>query len=194
NSTNPRLRQRPRPHGRPNRQSRRGARNSHSRLPQKLAVARRFGADECVDYEGHGEWWKEVLQLTGGRGVDVVYDTVGLVEVSLKCLRHGGRVLVVGFAGREGNLEKIAMNRVLLKQAQVIGYWYGETGRRDPAETAKIWRGLREMIEKGLLKPAVFEKEYVGLESVVTAMKDLSSRKVWGKAVIRLEPKENSKL
>jgi len=50
------------------------------------------------------------------------------------------------------------------------------------------------MWEKGLLKPAVFEKEYHGLESVVTAMKDLRERKVWGKAVIRMESKEKSKL
>ena len=44
------------------------------------------------------------------------------------------------------------------------------------------------MIEKGLLKPTVFEKEYRGLESVVTAMKDLAARKVWGKAVVLVKP------
>ena len=43
------------------------------------------------------------------------------------------------------------------------------------------------MWEKGLFKPTVFDKEYRGLESVVTAMKDLSERKVWGKAVIRMD-------
>jgi NADPH2:quinone reductase len=89
---------------------------------EKLDVARRFGADECVDYAENMEWWKEVLQLTNGRGVDVVYDPVGLVDKSLKCLKHKGRVLVVGFAGIDGEMEKIATNRVLLKQAQLIGY------------------------------------------------------------------------
>jgi NADPH2:quinone reductase len=88
---------------------------------EKLQAARRFGADELVNYE-QGEWWKKVLELTNGQGVDVVYDSVGLVDKSLKCLKHKGRVLVIGFAGTEGNLEKIAMNRVLLKQAQIIGY------------------------------------------------------------------------
>lgn len=88
---------------------------------EKLEIAKRFGADETIRYDD-GEWWKEVLKLTNGVGVDVVYDSVGLVDKSLKCLKHKGRVLVIGFAGTEGSIEKIAMNRVLLKQAQIIGY------------------------------------------------------------------------
>jgi len=67
------------------------------------------------------QWWKEVLQLTNDTGVDIVYDPVGLVEKSLRCLKQRGRILVIGFAGAEGNLEKVAMNRILLSQAQVLG-------------------------------------------------------------------------
>lgn len=87
----------------------------------KLDVARRFGADEALDYTS-GKWWEDVLKLTDGQGVDVVYDSVGLVNQSLSCLKHKGRVLIVGFAGREGDMEGVKMNRVLLKQAQLIGY------------------------------------------------------------------------
>lgn len=89
---------------------------------EKLAVARRFGADICINYTNDAEWWKAVMRATDQVGVDVVYDSVGLVGSSLKCLKHNGRILVIGFAGTEGNIEKIAMNRVLLKQAQIIGY------------------------------------------------------------------------
>ncbi|KAH8816496.1 quinone oxidoreductase [Xylogone sp. PMI_703] len=153
----------------------------------KLEIARRFGADECINYADGSEWWTKVLQVTDQRGVDVVYDPVGLVDRSLKCLKHKGRILVVGFAGTEGDLEKIAMNRVLLRQAQIIGYRYGETQRRDPAENAEVWRGVREMLDRGLVMPTVFDKKYRGLESVVAAMRDLSERRVWGKAVISLE-------
>jgi len=46
------------------------------------------------------------------------------------------------------------------------------------------------MWEKGLLKPTLFDREYRGLESVVSAMKDLSERKVWGKAVVLIEQEE----
>jgi NADPH2:quinone reductase len=51
------------------------------------------------------------------------------------------------------------------------------------------------LIEKGLLKPILFEKVYRGLESVVPAMKDLATRNIWGKAVILIKPeKEKPKL
>lgn len=91
--------------------------------PTKFAVARKFGADYGVDYSNEGgDWVEEVMKLTKGKGVDVVFDPVGLVDRSLKCLKQRGRILVVGFAGTEGKLERIAMNRVLLRQAQVIGY------------------------------------------------------------------------
>lgn len=89
---------------------------------EKLDVARRFGADECVNYNDGEDWWKEVLKKTGGKGVDVVYDPVGLVDKSLKCLKQKGRIILIGFAGREGDMERIAMNRILLRQAQIIGY------------------------------------------------------------------------
>jgi NADPH2:quinone reductase len=88
---------------------------------EKLKIVKRFGADEVLNYSEEG-WWQQVLKLTNGVGVDVVFDSVGLVDKSLKCLKHQGRVLVIGFAGTEGNIERIAMNRVLLKQAHIIGY------------------------------------------------------------------------
>lgn len=84
---------------------------------QKKEVVRAWGADEVIGYEG--EWWKKVLEWTGGEGVDVVFDGVG---ESLRCVKRRGRILVVGFAGREGEMERVAINRVLLKEVQVIGY------------------------------------------------------------------------
>jgi len=78
---------------------------------EKLDVAKRCGADDCINYSSP-EWWDEVLALTNGSGVDVVYDPVGLVDKSLECVKQKGRILVIGFAGTEGNLEKIGMNRV----------------------------------------------------------------------------------
>ncbi|KAE9366987.1 quinone oxidoreductase [Stipitochalara longipes BDJ] len=153
----------------------------------KLDVAKGYGADKCINYSSNPEWWKEVLGFTNGAGVDVVYDPVGLVDRSLKCVKQKGRILIVGFAGTEGNIERIATNRILLKQAQIIGYRFGMTDRIDPGETAEIWKGLKDMLEPGLLRPTVFDCNYRGLESVVSAMKDLQARKVWGKAVVLLE-------
>jgi NADPH:quinone reductase len=80
--------------------------------PGKFEVAERFGADYCVDYT-RKEWTDEVKgickKLRKG-GVDVVYDSVGKVEESLRVVGWGGRILVIGFAG--GKIEKVAMNRV----------------------------------------------------------------------------------
>lgn len=92
------------------------------------------GSVTCIDsstQEGK-EWWKVVMAETEGRGVDVVYDPVGLVDLSMKCLAHRGRVLIVGFAGRDAaTMEGIKMNRVLLKQAVLIGY-VSRTNTRPP--------------------------------------------------------------
>lgn len=149
---------------------------------EKQEVCRRYGANEVVVLEDG--WEKTVIGVTGGQGVDVVYDSVGVVESSIRCLAHFGRVILIGFAGRGGKMEKVAMNRILLKQAVVIGYRFGETDRRNPEENQRVWKGLIDMIEKGLVKPTVYKETYHGLEDVPRAMDDLAARKLWGKAVV----------
>ncbi len=54
-----------------------------------------------VDYTKPG-WEKRVVEMSGGEGVDVVYDTVGLVLGSIRCVRFGGKIVIAGFAGRKG--------------------------------------------------------------------------------------------
>ncbi|KAH6877183.1 quinone oxidoreductase [Thelonectria olida] len=152
--------------------------------PGKCAYAQSLGADLCVDYS-QKDWWEQILQATNGKGVDIIFDPVGLVDRSLKCLAHRGRVLVVGFAGRKGEMEKIAMNRVLLKQATLTGYRYGESLRRDHKEKRRIWCELQPLIDSGRIRPTVSHC-YSGLESVPQALKDLGSRKISGKAVIKI--------
>lgn len=87
----------------------------------KAEVVRRLGVLGVVRYDQDG-WEKKVLQLTGNVGVDSVYDTVGLVEKSIRCLKFGGNIVVAGFAGLGGKMETLAMNRVLLKGAKLLGY------------------------------------------------------------------------
>ncbi|KAF7561471.1 hypothetical protein G7046_g2673 [Stylonectria norvegica] len=152
--------------------------------PEKCEYARDFGANSCFNYS-QGAWWEQILEATEGRGVDVVFDPVGLVDLSLKCITHRGRILVVGFAGREGQMEKIAMNRVLLKQVTLMGYRYGESIRRCPEERQRIWRELQPLLDAGMIRPAV-SKCYSKLESVPQALMDLSQRKIAGKAVIQV--------
>ncbi|KAI0121175.1 zeta-crystallin [Xylariales sp. AK1849] len=102
---------------------------------EKCKVVEGFGAEACINYSKTESWWKVVSTFTRGRGVNVVFDSVGLVGDSLRCLADRGRILVVGFAGREDaegkdrgkgdkkeGMEAVMMNRVLLKQASLIGY------------------------------------------------------------------------
>ncbi|KAB5566962.1 quinone oxidoreductase [Coniochaeta sp. 2T2.1] len=146
------------------------------------------GRVKVFDTAKEGKWWETILQETGGKGVDVVFDGVGMVDQSLKSLAHRGRVLVVGFAGRDaGSMEAVKMNRVLLKQAVLIGYRYGESSRRYPGEKEQIWRELWPLIEEGKIRPVVYDEVYKGLESVPRALKDLEERKVWGKAVVTVD-------
>lgn len=95
----------------------------------KREVCRRFGADWVVDYSGEG-WAKEVVELcrrertgNGQVGVDVVFDPVGMVDQSLRCVAWNARLVVIGFAA--GNIEKVAMNRVLLKNVSLVGLHWG---------------------------------------------------------------------
>jgi len=78
------------------------------------------GVDACVSYKEKA-WEKKVQDISQG-GVSVVYDAVGMVESSLRCCKFGGTVVIVGFAGRGGDMEKLKVNRILLKGAGVVGY------------------------------------------------------------------------
>ncbi|KAL2881206.1 hypothetical protein SGCOL_003497 [Colletotrichum sp. CLE4] len=154
---------------------------------EKCDVARQSGADVCINYSEDAAWWDRVLELTDGQGVDVVFDPVGLVDRSLKCIAHRGKILIVGFAGIKDDMEKIAMNRVLLKQISLIGYRYGESLRRYPEEEKAIWDQLRPLMETDKIRPVIYHVEYPGLESVPRALKDMTGRKIWGKAVVTLD-------
>ncbi|KAI9726296.1 MAG: transcription elongation factor spt5 [Chrysothrix sp. TS-e1954] len=124
---------------------------------------------------------------TEDEGVDVTFDNVGLVEQSIRCSRYGARVLICGFVGRGGAMEKLAMNRILLKGVQVIGYRYGEQTRRHPNEAQFIWLELERMMEHGQIEPIIHDQVFSGLESVGTALTALQDGKVLGKAVINIQ-------
>jgi NADPH:quinone reductase-like Zn-dependent oxidoreductase len=87
---------------------------------EKRGVLERLGVEACVEYAEDG-WEARVLEISGG-GVSVVYDAVGMVERGIRCCRYGGKVVVIGFAGRGGDMEMLKVNRVLLKGVAVVGY------------------------------------------------------------------------
>lgn len=151
----------------------------------KLDVAKRFGADYGINYRDD-EWWTQVQNLTPNkRGVDIVYDPVGLIDKSMKCIAFSGRLLVIGFVS--GTWENIATNRILLKNIAVMGLHWGAYSKFEPDEITRVWDGLFELFESGKLRAATYdEQEYVGLESVSDALKALGGRETWGKVVVKV--------
>jgi NADPH2:quinone reductase len=151
---------------------------------EKSDMLKRIGVEACVRYDEPG-WEERVKEVTGG-GVDIVYDAVGMVESCLKCCAYGGRVVVVGFAGRDGDIENIRANRILLKSAAVMGYRFGEHGRQAPEQAAQVWKDFDRMVEEGVIEAVVYKEHYEGLDDVPRAMLDLAERRVWGRAVIEV--------
>ncbi|PSR81382.1 hypothetical protein BD289DRAFT_393507 [Coniella lustricola] len=160
---------------------------------RKLEVAKQFGADYAVDYRD-AKWPELVKKLTPqGRGVDIVYDPVGLVDKSTKCVAWNGRILVVGFAA--GTIEKLALNKVLLKNISIVGIHWGMYAKMEAQTERRVWEEILALVEQGKFRATVFtDKEFVGLESIPEALKALGSRETWGKVVVKVPQDGSAKL
>jgi len=160
---------------------------------RKNEVAKNYGADHVIDYR-KSDWPEQVKKLTPkGRGVDIVYDPVGLVAQSLKCIAWNGRALVIGFAA--GNIEKLATNRVLLKNVSIVGLHWGMYATMEPETVETVWDGLFKLMDEGRFKGTCFtDKEFVGLEAVPSALKALGERETWGKVVVKVPQEGQSKM
>ena len=90
----------------------------------KLLAARDAGADHLIDYRRE-DLRARVLELTAGRGADVIFDPVGgeAFDVSLRCVAPEGRLIPMGFAS--GTIPQIPANILLVKNVTVIGFYYG---------------------------------------------------------------------
>ncbi|QPG94732.1 hypothetical protein C2857_006864 [Epichloe festucae Fl1] len=160
---------------------------------RKLEVAKSFGADHVLDYKDP-EWPAKVKKLTPkGCGVDIVYDPVGLVDKSTKCTAWNGRILIVGFAG--GAIEKVAMNKVLLKNISLVGIHWGAYSVNERETVSVVWNGVRKLVKEGKLKGTEFtDEEFVGLDRVKDALIALSGRGTWGKVVVKIPQEGVSRL
>jgi NADPH:quinone reductase len=149
----------------------------------KLAFTREHGADDVINYAT--EDLKERLrQLTGGKGVDVIYDPVGggFAEQALRSIAWEGRFLVVGFAA--GEIPKLPLNLVLLKSCDVRGVFWGAWTERDPDGNRANIADLVRWCAEGKLSAHVHAS--FPLEQTAQALKVLADRKAMGKVVLRI--------
>ncbi|WP_041375305.1 NADPH:quinone oxidoreductase family protein [Polymorphum gilvum] len=147
----------------------------------KLAFARSLGAAHTINYDS--ESLKDRLKaLTGGEGVDVVYDPVGgeLAEQALRATAWQGRFLVVGFAS--GTIPKIPLNLVLLKGCDIRGVFWGESIVRDPEGHWANMAQILDWVRQGRLNPHIHA--VYPLDQTAEALAEIAGRSVRGKVIV----------
>ncbi|HZP76862.1 MAG TPA: NADPH:quinone oxidoreductase family protein [Pseudolabrys sp.] len=148
----------------------------------KLDFVRKHGADAGINYARDD--LKETLRaLTDGRGANVIYDPVGgaYAEAALRSIAWEGRFLVVGFAA--GEIPKLPLNLVLIKGCDVVGVFWGSFVQRDPAGNRANIAQLAAWCADGKLSAHVHA--VYPLKDAAAALKDIASRKVMGKVLLR---------
>lgn len=154
---------------------------------EKLALAKQHGADAVFNYTSEIIKAK-VMEFTGDRGIDVVYDPVGgdYAEQCVRSMAWNGRYLVVGFAA--GRIPAIPLNLALLKGCSLIGVFWGAHTRREPEVHAANLQALFRLFNEGKIRPHVTEMH--GLDRFTEALDVLNGRRSTGKVVIRVAPGE----
>jgi NADPH2:quinone reductase len=151
-----------------------------ARNPARLDACKRLGADHVIDYStGFRE---KVLELTDGRGADVILDPVGgdVFDESMRCVAPFGRLLIVGFTGGRPALAKT--NHLLVKDAEVIGFTIGALNRLDPAWARRNLDVLVDWLASGRIRP--YHSHALPLDKAAEAMRLITDRTVIGKVLL----------
>ena len=151
--------------------------------PEKLATAKRYGAEFGIDY-ARENIRERVKTLTDGHGADVIYDPVGgdAFDASLRSIAFSGRYLVIGFAS--GRIPEAPANYILIKNCDVMGVLWGNVARREPKQAAASYAELLGWYEAGKLKP--FVSRSFPLARAAEALELMKARKITGKLVVTM--------
>ncbi|MGQ4596843.1 zinc-binding dehydrogenase [Nocardia sp. R6R-6] len=145
----------------------------------KAEVARANGATDVVLTDG---WLAAVRELTGGRGVDIVLDPVGgdRFTDSIRSLAAAGRLLVVGFTA--GEIPTVKVNRLLLKNVEVVGAAWGEWLLSHPGYLQQQWAEVQPLLVSGAIAPP--QPVLYPLDKAAEAVASLDNRTAAGKVVV----------
>jgi NADPH2:quinone reductase len=149
----------------------------------KLEFAREAGADETINYTDQA-LKESVRELTGG-GADVVYDPVGgeLAKQAFRALAWHGRHLVIGFAS--GEIPEFPANIALLKEASIVGVWWGTWAAKNPHVQIQNMAELAALVSDGSLQPTVTEA--FPIDEFEKAFQLISERRALGKVILQID-------
>lgn len=148
---------------------------------EKLEVCKAHGADATINYSTQ-DLREAIKTTTDGKGPDVIYDPVGggYTEPAFRSIAWRGRYLVIGFAN--GEIPKLPFNLPLLKGASIVGVFWGEFAKREPARNAKMLGELAAWYATGKIKPVL--DRVLPMEELPAAFARMAAREVVGKLVL----------
>ncbi|MDM0024572.1 NADPH:quinone oxidoreductase family protein [Variovorax saccharolyticus] len=148
---------------------------------EKLALCRQAGADETINYASE-DLRERLKALTGGRGVDVVYDPVGgqYTEPALRSMAWKGRYLVIGFT--TGEIPRPPLNLALLKGCAIVGVFYGGFAQAEPKRYDELMQELLGWLAKGRIRPVITGR--YPLERAAEALRLVADRRATGKIML----------
>jgi len=147
-----------------------------------------LGADAAVDYRS-GDFAKVSKQVTEGRGVDVVLDSIGspYLEVNLAALKTGGRLLLIGLMG--GAKAQINLGTLLSRRLQVIGSTLRMRSLEEKAGLVEAFQGrFAAGLASGSIAPIV--DRVLPLDRVADAHRAMQASEHFGKIVLRVAKEE----
>ena len=148
---------------------------------ERLERLREFGLDHPINYRTQ-DFVARTMELTGGRGADLVVDSVGghTLEGSVAALAYRGRISWVGNAGRETSPP--AISPIMQKNASVTGVFLGAELSRNPQRTRPLIEGLLGRVASGELKVVV--DRVFPLSDAEGAHRYIESRQAFGRVLL----------
>ena len=148
---------------------------------EKLDLARSRGASETINYSSE-DLRERMKLLTHDQGADVIFDPVGgdIFDQAVRRIAWEGRYLVIGFAS--GRIPTLPANIALLKNASLVGLFWGAYLLQDPAVIQRSFQQLLTWYSEGRLRPHV-HRTY-DLKDAPKALEDLINRRAMGKLVL----------
>ncbi|MDH3493672.1 MAG: NAD(P)-dependent alcohol dehydrogenase [Acidobacteriota bacterium] len=141
---------------------------------EKLEMASTLGANHTINYKTNPDWDKEVLEITGKRGVDHVVEVggAGTLQSSINCVRMGGHVAVIGVLSGKGEFDPIT---ILMKAVRLQGIFVGSRA---------MFEEMAELIRDEYIKPVI--TTVYEFDDARDALTQMESGDHFGKIVVKI--------